>query len=94
MPLTGFSNYNDLQSVMHQSQVSGDFMATGAGDNSYQSQMTGFFNTGLSVDRQELENHIGREYYRKLDQFGLTPTYTDTQDAGFRPLTFTGMYTV
>ena len=44
-------------------------------------------------DRQILMNHIGREYYRKLNQFGLTPTNMDQLDAGFRPMTLTGLYT-
>ena len=33
-----------------------------------------------------------REYYKKLDLHNLTPTKKDQLDAGFRPLTFTGLY--
>ena len=91
---TGLSNVNILQSIMHQSQSSGDFLAVTVGDATYQSQITGLLNTGISADQLELTNRIGREYYLKLNQFGLTPTYTDEQGAGFRPLTFTGMYTI
>ena len=91
---TGLNNVNLLKSAMHQSQASGDFMTVSAGDATYQSQITGFLSTGISADQLELTNHVGREYYRKLNDFGLTPTYTDQQGAGYRPLTFTGLYTV
>ena len=92
MPTT-YSGVSALRGAIHQSTVTGDFMATGAGDSSYQSQITGLLNTGLQPDRKELTNHIGREYYIKLNQLDLTPTYEDQLDAGFRPTTFTGLYT-
>ena len=92
MPAT-YSTVGTLQGALHQSFTTGEFMLVTAGDSSYQSQITGLLNTGLSYDRAELTNHIGREYYRKLNQFGLNPTYKDSLDSGFRPLTFTGLYT-
>ncbi len=91
---TGLNNINLLQSEMHQSRASGDFMATGVADASFQSQITGLLNTGISSDQLELTNHVGRAYYKKLNEFSLTPAYTDEQDAGFRPLTYTGLYSI
>jgi len=91
MPTT-YTTVSALRGAMHQSTVAGDFMVTGAGDSSYQSQITGLLNTGVQADRVELTNHIGREFYRKLNQLSLTATYKDQLDAGFRPLTFTGLY--
>ena len=82
----------DLQGKIHSSTNSGDFMATGVGDNSFQSQITGLLDTGDANHVAELTNHIGREYFRRLDQFGLTPSNPDDLDVGFRPLTFTGLY--
>ena len=82
----------DLQGKIHSSTNSGDFMATVVGDSSFQSQITGLLDTGNANDVAELTNHIGREYYRRLDQFGLTASNPDELDSGFRPLTFTGLY--
>ena len=81
-----------LQDRIHGSSDPSGFMATGVGDNSFQSQITGLLDTGNAYHVQELTNHIGREYYKKLDLHNLTPTKKDQLDAGFRPLTFTGLY--
>lgn len=94
---TIYSGISELRGAVHQyvfstGTVSGEFMITGMGDSSYQSQMTGLLNTGIDADRQELTNHIGREFYTKLNQFDITATYKDQLDAGFRPTTFTGLY--
>mgnify|MGYP003629137497 CR=1 FL=1 len=83
---TIYSGISELRGAVHQyvfstGTVSGEFMITGMGDSSYQSQMTGL-----------LTNHIGREFYTKLNQFDITATYKDQLDAGFRPTTFTGLY--
>ena len=72
------SGIRDLQDEIHASTDTGVFMTVTAGGNFYHAQ--------------ELTNHIGREYYRKLDQLGLTPTNMDELDSGFRPLTLTGLY--
>ena len=92
MPDCGYSLPRQLQSQIHSSFVSGDFMAVSVGDSSYQSCITGVLNSGITFDESELRNHVGREYYKKLDLFGLSPTYKDQLDAGFRPLTLTGLY--
>jgi len=91
MPTT-YTTASTLRGAIHQSTTAGEFMVTGAGDSSYQSQMTGLLNTGVEADQRELTNHIGRAFYRKLNQLSLTATYKDQLDAGFRPLTFTGLY--
>ena len=82
----------ELQGRIHSSTNPNEFIATSAGDDSFQSQMTGLLDTGNANDVAELTNHIGREYYRRLDQFGLTASNPDELDSGFRPLTFTGLY--
>ena len=87
------SAVRDLQNRIHVSMDSGNFMTVTAGDTKFQSQITGMLDSGNAQDRQILMNHIGREYYRKLNQFGLTPTNMDQLDAGFRPRTLTGLYT-
>jgi hypothetical protein len=87
------SDIRDLQGKIHAGTNTGIYMTVTAGDSTFQSQITGMVATGNAYDAQELTNHIGREYYRKLDQFGLTPTNKDDLDSGFRPLTFTGLYT-
>ena len=92
MPPSIQTNVSLLQSNMHQSSTTGDFDITGAGDTSYRSQATGLIDSGDSADVQLLKNHFGREYYKKLHQFGLDHLITDTVDAGYRPVTITGFY--
>lgn len=92
MPPSVQTNISLLQSNMHASSTTGDFDITSAGDNSYRSQATGLLDSGVNSDVELLKNHFGREYYKKLDQFGLSHLITDTVDAGFRPVTITGFY--
>jgi len=83
----------ELQGQIHAGTDPTVYMTVTAGDSTFQSQITGMLDTGNAYQARELTNHIGREYYRKLDQFDLTPTNMDDLDSGFRPLTFTGLYT-
>lgn len=92
MPPSVQTNISLLQSNMHASNTTGDFNITGAGDSSYRSQATGLLNSGTNSDVELLQNHFGREYYKKLDEFGLSHLITDAVDAGFRPVTITGFY--
>ena len=86
------SGIRDLQDEIHASTDTGVFMTVTAGDSTFQSQITGLLDSGNFYHAQELTHHIGREYYRKLDKLGLTPTNMDELDSGFRPLTLTGLY--
>lgn len=92
MPPSVQTNISLLQSNMHSSNETGDFDITTAGDASYRSQATGLLDSGDSSDMQLLKNHFGREYYKKLHQFGLNHLIKDTLDAGYRPITITGFY--
>jgi hypothetical protein len=92
MPPTVETNINLLKSNMHQSSTSGDFDIVAAGDDTYRSQATGLLDSGNDADVQLLKNHFGREYYRKLHQFGLDHLIKDQVDPGFRPITITGFY--
>jgi len=57
-----------------------------------------FPDTGNLAELSYLQNHIGREFYRKLDDLDISDNIfaielfgPDPTDAGFRPLTFTGL---
>lgn len=75
-----------LSQIIH-SETDTGFLATG-----YKPQITGLLETGNIGDEAVLRDHIGREYFRKLHYNGLDSYITDDYDAGFRPLTFTGLY--
>ena len=86
---------NEIRDLQHRIHVSMDktaFIATSAGDSSFQSQITGMLDPDNSYDKEELVNHIGREYYKKLHYLNLTPTNMDELDSSFRPTTLTGLY--
>jgi len=86
--MSNYTNARILQSEMHQSVDSGAFL----GESGFKASITGLLDTGDAADLKELQNHVGREYYRKLHLFGLDAEITDSVDVGFRPLTFTGLY--
>lgn len=75
-----------LSQIIHQETDTG-FLSTG-----YKSQITGLLSTGNIGDEAVLRDHIGREYFRTLYYHGLSADITDDYDAGFRPETFTGLY--
>ena len=57
-----------------------------------------FPTTGNLQELSYLQNHIGREFYRKLDDLDISDNIfvvelfgPDPTDAGFRPLTLTGL---
>lgn len=58
----------------------------------YKFQITGILDSGIVADQKILKNHVGREYYKRLFQIGLTSYIKDNYDAGFRPDTFTGLF--
>ena len=78
---------------MHADHNSGNFIASSAGDNSWQSQVSGLAN-GTSIEKEKFKNHYGREFYKKIDSFGVTVANKDELDAGFRPTSLTGIYTL
>lgn len=75
-----------LSQIIH-SETDTGFLATG-----YQPQITGLLSTGNIGDEAILRDHIGREYFRALYDHDLSSYISDDYDAGFRPLTFTGLY--
>jgi hypothetical protein len=75
-----------LQSIIHSEKDTG-MLATG-----YNSQITGLLNSGDNSDINLWENHLGREYFRKLSAEGLGDYITDEFDVGFRPVSITGVY--
>lgn len=75
-----------LSQIIH-SETDTGFLATG-----YKPQITGLLSTGNIGDEAVLRDHVGREYFRALYHHDLSDYITDDYDAGFRPLTFTGLY--
>lgn len=75
-----------LQSELHQ-QIESGFLATG-----YKPLITGSLDSGNGDDAFFIKNHIGREWFRRLAHHGLNSYITDPYDAGYRPLTITGLY--
>lgn len=69
------------------SETDTGFLATG-----YKPQITGLLQTGEVGPEYILRNHVGRGYFRKLDEEGLDSFISDDYDSGFRPETFTGLY--
>ena len=47
-----------------------------------------------SIEKEKFKNHYGREFYKKIDSFGVTVANKDELDAGFRPTSLTGIYTL
>lgn len=95
MPIqSSYDNAGILQSEMHQNFDSVEF----TGVLGYKFFITGLLDSGNAADIDNLTNSIGREYYRKLNNFDITGSvpssniYFDELDAGFRPLTLTGLY--
>ena len=78
---------------MHADHNSGNFIASSAGDGSWQSQISGLAN-GTAIEKEKFKNHHGREFYKKLDLFGVTVANKDELDSGFRPSSLTGIYTL
>ena len=89
------SSIRQIQGALHQSLPTDKFIATVAGDNSFQSQITGAISaslTGNPAHWNELHNHVGREFYKKLDQYNITFANADEVGADFRPKTVSGLY--
>lgn len=82
------ANQYYLQSELHQ-QVESGFLATG-----YKPLITGMLDSGNNDDVVFIKNHIGREWFRRLANYGLDSYITDPYDAGYRPETITGLYYV
>ena len=87
MPLYTGSKPMDLSSAIH-GEVSG------AAVFAHKAKIVSLLDSGNAAHLSTLKNHVGREYFRKLDQFGLTGSayITDPHDAGFRPTAVTGLY--
>ncbi len=75
-----------LQSMIHQEDNTGE-LATG-----YKALITGLIDTGVSDELQLLTYHLGREYFRRQYNAGLSSYILDTYEAGFQPITVTGLY--
>lgn len=73
-----------LLSRIHQETDSG-VLATG-----YTSEIQTYL-AGDSFASGYYKNHIGREFNRKLANFGLTGYIYDPVDPGYRPTTLTGI---
>ena len=80
-----------ILSKMHQSHDSTAFVAASAGDNSFQSQISGLAN-GTDAEKFEFINHFGREYYKKLSL--LSVSHSHSVGAGFRPTNISQIYTL
>ena len=76
---------------MHQSHDSTAFVAGGAGDSSFQSQISGLAN-GTDLDKAEFIDHFGREYYKKLKLLGVS--HSHDLDSGGRPTNISQIYTL
>jgi len=75
-----------LSQIIHQETDTG-FLATG-----YNPQITGLLSTGNIGDEAVLRDHAVRELFRSLFYHNLSSFITDSYDVGFRPETFTGLY--
>ena len=75
-----------LQALIHQEFNTGEL------ETGYDALITRLINTGDSDQLKLLVNHLGREYFRKQYNAGLSEYILDTYDAGFRPITVTGIY--
>ena len=75
-----------LQSIIHSETDSGT-LATG-----YNSQITGLLNSGDNSDLDIWKNHLGREWFKRLNSEGLSSYITDSYDEGFRPVSITGLF--
>ena len=67
---------------------------SGAAVFAHKAKIVSLLDEDNDEDVRTLKNHVGREYFKKLDQFGLTGSayITDPHDSGFRPTTVTGLY--
>jgi hypothetical protein len=68
-------------------EIDSGFLATG-----HLVYITGLLQTGVAANDKILKNHLGREYFKRLNTFNLNSYINDDYDAGFRPKTFTGLY--
>lgn len=75
-----------LQSIIH-SETNSGMLATG-----YNSKMISLLNSGENVDLDLWENHLGREWFKRLHNEGLSSYITDNYDASFRPVSITGLF--
>lgn len=69
------------------SETNTGFLATG-----YRPLITGVIDSGSNADLDIWENHLGREYFRRLYNEGLSEYITDEFDVGFRPISISGLY--
>jgi hypothetical protein len=82
------------RNILHNSHVSNDstaFLASGAGDSSFQSQISGYA-AGTDAEKEAFINHYGREFYKKLNL--LSVSHSHSVDAGFRPTNISQIYTL
>jgi len=70
-----------LLSEIH-GQLNSGYLSTG-----YSQRIANYINSGGAFESGYAKNHIGREYYRKLFNFGMSHLISDDYDAGFRPIT-------
>ncbi len=76
---------------MHADHDSSNFVAGSAGDDSWQSQISGLAN-GTNFEKSEFINHFGREYYKKLKLLGVS--HSHDLDSGGRPTNLAQIYTL
>ena len=76
---------------MHADHDSSNFVASSAGDSSWQSQISGLAD-GTSIEKSEFINHYGREYYKKLNLFGIS--HSHSVGPGLRPTNLAQIYTL
>lgn len=76
----------ELLSVMH-GDTDTSFFITG-----YKAKMTSLIDNTNPTQVQYLKDHLGREYFSRLNEMGQSSYITDPHDAGFRPTTITGLY--
>ena len=76
MPTYNGDNPHELLTIMHGDQDNANF--TG-----YRALIKSTTSSGVAHELEFVKNHLGREYFSRLN---------DPHDAGFRPLTVTGLY--
>lgn len=79
------ANRSTILSEIHSTYILNDLL-------SLRSDIVAAFpDTGNLQELSYLQNHVGREFYRKLDLLDGSITNQDETDAGFRPITVDGL---
>ena len=85
MPTYNGDNPHELLAIMHGDQDNANF-------TDYRALIKSTTSSGVAHELEFVKNHLGREYFSRLNEMGKISDITDPHDAGFRPLTVTGLY--